>query len=89
MALDSVLKEMTQENIQLKVLLYQGLLNRSPKGEPATEALKAAQSYPEFQILMCLSEEDEPSSNPITINHDNKNNLLLSGWAPKVNMLGF
>lgn len=87
-ALDSVLKEMTQENIQLKVLLYQGLLNRSPKGEPATEALKAAQSYPEFQILMCLSEEDEPSSNPITINHDNKKQSLIIRMGTKGKYVG-
>ena len=87
-ALDSVLKEMNQDNIQLKVLLYQGVLNRSPKGEPATEALKAAQSYPEFQILMCLSEEDEPSSNPITISHENKKQSLIIRMGTKGKYVG-
>ena len=87
-ALDSVLKEMNQDNIQLKVLLYQGILNRSPKGEPATEALKAAQSYPEFQILMCLSEEDEPSSNPITITHENKKQSLIIRMGTKGKYVG-
>ncbi|NBR04530.1 MAG: hypothetical protein EBT92_02055 [Planctomycetes bacterium] len=87
-ALDSVLKEMAQENMPLKVLLYQGVLNRSPKGESATEALKAAQSFPEFQIVMCLSEEDEPSSNPITVNHENKKQSLIIRMGTKGKYVG-
>ncbi|MFM7097323.1 MAG: multiheme c-type cytochrome [Gemmataceae bacterium] len=87
-ALDSVLKEMNQQNMQLRLLLYQGVLNRSPKGEPVTEALKASQTFPEFQILMCLSEEDEPSANPVVVNHENKNQSLIIRMGTKGKYVG-
>lgn len=87
-ALDASLKEMEQSSIDLKVLLYQGILNRSPKGQPATDALKCAQSYPQFQVVMCLSEEDEPASNPVTIEHPDKNQTLIIRMGTKGKYVG-
>jgi len=87
-ALDSVLKEMDKENIQLKMLLYQGVLNRAAKGQPSTEAMRATQSYPEFPIVVCLSEEDEPSSNPITVDHPGKGQSLIIRMGTKGKYVG-
>ncbi len=86
--LDVSLKEMEQSNIDLKLLLYQGILNRSTKGQPATDALKCAQSYPQFQVVMCLSEEDEPASNPVTVDHPDKNQTLIIRLGTKGKYVG-
>lgn len=87
-AIEPVLKEMDKENIQLRLMIYQGLLNQAARGEPATEALRCAQSYPEIPLFLCLSEEDEPSSNPVTVDHPGKGQSLIVRMGTKGKYLG-
>jgi 2',3'-cyclic-nucleotide 2'-phosphodiesterase (5'-nucleotidase family) len=50
-----LLREMDRQKPELRVLLYQGL----PK-----EARACAAAFPQFHIILCLSEYDEPSAQP-------------------------
>lgn len=66
-ALDRVLKDMAAKNVHLPVLLYQGPMTRSGGKKPYTEAMACAEAYPQFPIIVCLSEEDDPPARPIEI----------------------
>ncbi len=54
-ALTAALKEMDARQPDLNVLLYQGTL---------TEAKACARAFPQFQVILCLTDEDEPPSQP-------------------------
>jgi 2',3'-cyclic-nucleotide 2'-phosphodiesterase (5'-nucleotidase family) len=56
-AVKEVLKEMDQQKVDLPLLLYQG----HATGDQL--AIKCAEYFPEFPIVLCLSEEDEPPMN--------------------------
>jgi hypothetical protein len=66
-ALDGVLKAFDNEKVDLGVLLYQGLTTANRMRRPPTEAVACAEAYPQFPVLLCLSEEDEPPANPIWV----------------------
>lgn len=67
-ALNKALDEMKARGMELRILLYQGIQNGAKKpDDPPTEAVACAQRYPEFQLVVCLSEEDEPSANPTIV----------------------
>ncbi len=54
--LPAVLKDLnTNGKPDMRVLLYQGTMD---------EGKACAQKYPDFQVILCLSEEDEPSAEP-------------------------
>ena len=54
--LPAVLKDLnTNGKPDVRVLLYQGTMD---------EGKACAQKYPDFQVILCLSEEDEPSAEP-------------------------
>jgi hypothetical protein len=65
-ALDKVLKEMAQAKVDLPVLLYQGYTTRGEEGSPP-EAVALAQAYPQFRVILCASESDEPSGDPVWV----------------------
>jgi hypothetical protein len=60
-----VLKEMNGK-ADVRVLLYQGEKNHAPKGQPPTDALACAKAFPQFQVVLCLGEE-EPSAEPTRV----------------------
>lgn len=60
------LKTFQAEKVDLPILLYHG----STTGE-RKEALACAKAFPEFPIILALSEEDEPPGRPETVAHDN------------------
>ncbi len=63
-ALNKALAEMNGK-VDLRVLLYQGPTHdakRVPK-----EAVLCAQRYPQFSVVMALSEEDEPPGHPVEV----------------------
>jgi hypothetical protein len=66
-ALNEVLKELDKEKVDLRVLLYQGLTTANRMRRPPTEAVACAEAYPQFPVLLCLSQEDEPPANPIWV----------------------
>jgi hypothetical protein len=51
------------EKVELPILLYHGLTTGRK------EAVRCAEAFPEFPIILALSEEDEPPIRPITVNH--------------------
>jgi hypothetical protein len=66
-ALDTVLKEMDRARVDLRVLLYLG--SQTVPGKPGfpPEAVACATAYPQFDVVLCLSEEDEPSAEPVWV----------------------
>ncbi len=68
-ALGEQLKKMQDEKVDLPILLYHGLATPR-KGDGVKEAVRCAETYPQFPLIVCLSEEDEPPGHPIVV--DNK-----------------
>jgi hypothetical protein len=66
-ALNRVLTQMAASKVNLPVLLFQGPVTKNNMGRPPTEAVGAAEAFPQFPILLCLSEEDEPPSRPVEV----------------------
>lgn len=64
-ALREQLKKIHAEKVDLPILLYHGLATGRK------EALACAKAFPEFPIILCLSEEDEPPAQPDIVKHDN------------------
>ena len=64
--LPRVLKQLDDGKADFRVMLYQGSMTQGMKGrEP--EAYELVKKYPQFQLAVCLSEDDEPSSSANTI----------------------
>lgn len=53
--LNDGLKELDKEKAELKVLLYQG---------PIKPAMACAKEFPQFNIILCLTEDPEPAAKP-------------------------
>jgi hypothetical protein len=67
-SLNKLVKEMRDKNVDLPILLYHG--SATPRKEDGVkEAIRCAEKYPEFPVIVCLSEEDEPPADPIVVNH--------------------
>jgi hypothetical protein len=62
-AVSAQLAKMRKAQVDLPILLYHGL----PGGN--REAVLCAEAFPEFRAIVCLSEEDEPPAQPISVQH--------------------
>jgi hypothetical protein len=69
-ALPDVLGQMDKEKIELRVLLFQGSATRGMKGSSLPEAQSAAKANPQFSVILCLSEAEDPLSDPIVVKAD-------------------
>jgi hypothetical protein len=77
--LADLLKEMDKQKPDLRVLLYQGL----PR-----EAYECARHFPQFNVILCLSEYEEPSGNPqkvgptliVSVGHKGKYVGVVGAW---------
>jgi hypothetical protein len=75
--LNDVLKEMQQEKVDLRVLLYQGSMRMPCEAEPdenlpadrAAEAVECAKAFPQFDVILAVDDTDEPSAEPIWVSH--------------------
>jgi hypothetical protein len=65
-ALEAALNTPELKNADLRVLLYHGSIRPAEKGKMA-EAEACARFYPQFPVILCLSEEDEPPANPTVV----------------------
>jgi hypothetical protein len=61
--LNEQLKKMRAENVDLPILLYHGTVTGR------REALRCAQTFPDFPIILALTEEDEPPAHPDAVDH--------------------
>jgi 2',3'-cyclic-nucleotide 2'-phosphodiesterase (5'-nucleotidase family) len=73
-ALQAVLKEMDLAKVDLRVLLYQGSQRLpyerdtdEPEQNVGAEAVECAKAFPQFDVILCLNEEDEPSAEPVWV----------------------
>lgn len=77
-ALESVNAEMDKAGVEFRVLLYQGTFNRAVEGAQPVEAEAAARAFPEYQVIVALSEEDEPAGAPARVRHaDGRETLVV------------
>jgi Cytochrome c554 and c-prime len=78
--LQGLLPAIEKEKANLKVLLYQGT---------DAEAKKCAEVFPSLNVILCLSEEDEPSSRPtkvketmiVSVGHKGKHVGVVGAFA--------
>jgi hypothetical protein len=75
--LRAVLKQMGDQQVQLPVLLYQGGSPDPLKVPKPTEAIACAEVFPQFPLILCLSESDEPPSKPREVAHRGRPSTLL------------
>jgi hypothetical protein len=94
--LEQVLDEMTAAGMELRVLLYQGPINDPRPGDPPTAggAAACAKYFPQFQVVVCLSETDLPPALPLEVDHADKRSaaktqvITLGHKAKHVGVLG-
>jgi hypothetical protein len=67
-SLNRLLKQMQAAKVDLPILLYHGLATPR-KDDNIQEAIACAKKYPQFPVIVCLSEEDEPPAEPIAVDH--------------------
>jgi hypothetical protein len=65
--IQALLDEMRQARIELPVLIYQGLFNGAKAGEKPTEALPCAEYFRDIQVVLALSDVDEPPGQPLWV----------------------
>jgi hypothetical protein len=85
-AIPEQLKNMQAANVDLPILLYHGLASGERK-----EAVRCAEAFPQFPIVMCTSEEDEPPGQPVEVKHEkgNRNYVFRMGHKGKyIGVLG-
>ena len=76
-ALETVKAEMDKAGVEYRVLLYQGTFNRAAEGAQPVEAEAAARAFPEYQVVVALSEEDEPAGAPTRVRHPDGRETLV------------
>jgi hypothetical protein len=80
------LKKLQGEKVDLPILLYHGLATGRK------EAVRCAEAFPQFPVILCLSEEDEPPADPISVPHpgsDTRNYVFRLGHKGKyIGVLG-
>jgi hypothetical protein len=67
------IKKMHAENVDLPILLYHGLA--TPRKDGRKEAIECAKFFPDFPIILALSEEDEPPAHPISVDHPDRGGI--------------
>jgi hypothetical protein len=74
-----LLKAIQQSKPDLQVLMYQG---------PVEDAKKCAQAFPNFNVVLYNSKEDEPPGRPDTVVHKNNSTTMLVSVGHKGKNVG-
>jgi hypothetical protein len=69
------------------VLLYHGSLTRGWK-QVGPEAIALAKKFTEFDLILCLSESDEPAGNPSVVQHQSGRKTTIVSLGHKGKYLG-
>jgi hypothetical protein len=86
--LKAVLAEMDAAKVGLRVLLYHGSLTLGLEGHPP-EAVALAKMFPQFHVVLCLTEEDTPPAEPTWVEHGpGKGRTLVAGVGHKGKHVG-
>ena len=86
-ALRPVLKQMAAKKVDFRVLLYHGSLTRGWR-EFGAEAVALARKFTEFDVILCLSESDEPAGNPTVVTHANGRKTSIVSLGHKGKYIG-
>lgn len=88
-SLDLITREMDRSQLNYRVLLFQGSLTRGlfAQGFQA-EAVEVAKAYPQFDLVICQTEEEEPPANPTRVKHQNGRETLVLGIGHKGRYIG-
>lgn len=86
-ALTAALNTPELKAANLRVLLYHGSARPGAKGGMA-EAVACAQAFPQFPIVLCLSEEDEPPANPTVTTLKNGQQSMIFSLGHKGKYIG-
>jgi hypothetical protein len=76
-SLDGVLGKMEKEAVDFRILLYQGSQTVAAEKGFEAEAVECAKAYPQFDLILALSEEDEPSSEPVWVTDKESGKKIL------------
>ena len=87
-AINRILKDMGTKNVTLPVMLYQGLVCGNNMKPPHTEAMALAEVYPQFPIVVALSEEDEAPSRPVIVKHKTGGETMIVSLGRKGKFIG-
>lgn len=75
-AIEKALASLKKEKADLLVLLYQGSIGRVANDQ--SEPIAAARAFPDFQVILCTSEEDEPPGQPLEVKHaDGRSTVII------------
>ncbi len=85
--LPGVLKQMEDKKVDFRVLLYQGSATQGLKDNPP-EAIALAKAFPEIDLILCLSESDEPGGNPHVVQHKNGRSTAIVSLGHKCKYVG-
>jgi hypothetical protein len=87
-ALNRVLPEMNGK-VDLRVLLYQGPIQRDKLNKKQlTDGEACAAAYPQFPIVLCLSDEDDPPSRPVKVKTKTDSESLVITLGRKGRFVG-
>jgi hypothetical protein len=87
-AIDRILKDMGTKKVDLPVMLYQGLVCGNNMKPPHTEAMALAERYPQFPVVVALSEEDEAPSRPVVVKHKTGGETMIVSLGRKGKFIG-
>jgi hypothetical protein len=87
-ALNRVLQGMAAGKIDIPVLLFQGPVTRNAMKRPPTEAIACAEAFPQFPIVLCLCEEDEPPLEPLVVTTKGGSKTLVITLGHKGKFIG-
>src|SRR5262249_36888878 len=86
--LDNVGKQLTASKVALPILLYQGPVTRNAMQKPSTGAVACVETHPEYRIVLCHSEEDDPSMLPVKVTTKAGSDSLLITVGHKGKFIG-
>jgi hypothetical protein len=88
-ALPAVLKEMDAAHVDVRVLLYHGSATEQKVKDWPPEAIACARNYPQFQVIVCLSDDDLAPSQPKWVEHGpGKGRTLVTSLGHKGKSVG-
>jgi hypothetical protein len=86
--LNAVWNAMANEKVDIPVLLYQGPITTGDGKGPPTEAAACAKAFPQFPILLCLADEDEPPAQPLKVTTKGGSRTLVITLGHKGKFIG-
>lgn len=86
--LQGIMKEMDAKKVDLRVVLYHGSMVQIPQGFKQPEALALAEAFPQLDLILCLSESDEPAGTPTLVKHANGRQTMVVSLGHKGKYVG-